>query len=162
MCTPISIFVGNVSHLRKPPVKQYISMRTLCRTCRIADEHCHPERHFLRRRRAQSRSHDAAPPERKVAAGLLLRAVTVPLYTTLTPEQTAFVLQDSGCRAIFLSSDQQLRKVLSILPQTSLEKIVVMDHLDAGDLVSSGAKCVTLDEMTRKMPPDLGAEVEAQ
>src|SRR3981081_4294284 len=41
-------------------------------------------------------------------ATLLLGAVTVPLYTTLTPEQTAFVLQDAGCRVIFLSSDQQL------------------------------------------------------
>src|SRR5258708_20566297 len=59
-------------------------------------------------------------------ASLLLGAVTVPLYTTLTPEQTAFVLQDSGCRAIFLSSDQQLRNVFSILPLTSLDKIVVM------------------------------------
>src|SRR4029077_3957442 len=38
-------------------------------------------------------------PEWPIAdlASLLLGAVTVPLYTTLTPEQTAFVLQDSGC-----------------------------------------------------------------
>src|SRR5579862_3994313 len=34
-------------------------------------------------------------------ASLLLGAVTVPLYTTLTPEQTAFVLNDAGCRVIF-------------------------------------------------------------
>src|SRR5258708_1427994 len=104
-------------------------------------------------------------PEWPIAdiASLLLGAVTVPLYTTLTPEQTAFVLQDSGCRAIFLSSDQQLRKVLSILPQTSLEKIVVMDHIDnAGTLVSSGAKCVTMDEMTREEPSGLGGEIDAQ
>ncbi len=38
------------------------------------------------------------------------------------PEQTAFVLNDSGCRAIFVSSDQQLQKVLSILPQTENRK----------------------------------------
>jgi long-chain acyl-CoA synthetase len=93
-------------------------------------------------------------------ASLLLGAVTVPLYTTLTPEQTAFVLQDAGCRAIFLSSDQQLRKVLSILPQTSLEKIVVMDHIDTGDLVSSGAKCVTMDDMNREVSPGRAVEVE--
>jgi len=61
---------------------------------------------------------------------LLLGAVTVPLYTTLTPEQTAFLLHDSGCRAIFLSSDAQLRKILSILPQTKLERIVVMDSVE--------------------------------
>jgi long-chain acyl-CoA synthetase len=50
-------------------------------------------------------------------ATLLIGGVTVPLYTTLTPEQTAFVLNDSGCRVIFLSSDQQLHKLLSILRQ---------------------------------------------
>ena len=96
-------------------------------------------------------------------ASLLLGAVAVPLYTTLTPEQTSFVLQDSGCRAIFLSSDQQLRKVLSILPQTSLERVVVMDHIEnGGPLISSDGKFVTMHEMTREMPPSLGAEVRAQ
>src|SRR5258708_61641 len=102
-------------------------------------------------------------PEWPIAdiASLLLGAVTVPLYTTLTPEQTAFVLQDSGCRAIFVSSDQQLQKILSILPQTSLERVAVMDPLqNIGTLTSSSAKCVTMDEMTREMPPGLGADVE--
>ena len=96
-------------------------------------------------------------------ASLLLGAVTVPLYTTLTPEQTAFVLQDSGCRAIFVSSDQQLQKILSILPQTSLEKVAVMDPLqNIGILTASSAKCVTMDEMIREMPSDLGPDIEAQ
>ena len=31
-------------------------------------------------------------------ASLLLGAVTVPLYTTLTAEQSAFAVNDSGCR----------------------------------------------------------------
>ncbi len=104
-------------------------------------------------------------PEWPVAdiASLLLGAVTVPLYTTLTSEQTAFVLQDSGCRAIFVSSDQQLQKILSILPQTSLERVAVMDPLqNIGALTSSSAKCVTMDEMLREMPPDLGADIETQ
>ncbi len=96
-------------------------------------------------------------------ASLLLGAVTVPLYTTLTAEQMAFVLRDSGCRVIFLSSDQQLQKVISILPQTLLEQIVVMDHIEnAGPLGSSVAKCVTMDEMTREVSPDLTADIEAQ
>src|SRR5215831_729080 len=59
-------------------------------------------------------------PEWPVAdiSSLLLGAVTVPLYTTLTAEQSAFVLSDAGCRVIFVSSDQQLHKVISILPKT--------------------------------------------
>jgi long-chain acyl-CoA synthetase len=48
-------------------------------------------------------------------ATLALKAVTVPLYTTLTAEQNAFVLKDSGCRVLFLSSDQHLQKILPIL-----------------------------------------------
>jgi long-chain acyl-CoA synthetase len=108
-------------------------------------------------------------PEWPVAdiASLLLGAVTVPLYTTLTAAQTAFALQDSGCRAIFVSSDQQLRKVLSILPQTLLETVIVMDSLEfTGDLAASAGangtspSCMTMDQMTRSHPSDLGPDIE--
>ena len=96
-------------------------------------------------------------------ASLLLGAVTVPLYTTLTAEQTAFVLNDSGCRTIFLSTDQQLHKILSILPQTQIEKIVVMDSLEFnGDLASFAAKCATMNQITLQGPEDLGSEIEAR
>jgi long-chain acyl-CoA synthetase len=96
-------------------------------------------------------------------ASLLLGAVTIPLYTTLTPEQTAFVLNDSGCRTIFLSSDQQLHKVLSILPQTQIEKIVVMDPVEFnGDLAPFAGKCVTMNNLTLQGPENLGAEIEAK
>ena len=168
-------------------------MDSAVRDLKDANEHCHSERHFLRRGRTQSGSHDAVPRSRKVAAdhvprvwprrrqirrarcmlvgfsrgiaspssakigrsgrwptwpALLLGAVTVPLYTTLTAEQTAFVLNDSGCRTIFLSSDQQLHKILSILPQTQIEKIVVMDPLEFnGDLAPFAGKCVTMKQI---------------
>jgi len=104
-------------------------------------------------------------PEWPVAdiASLLLGAVTVPLYTTLTADQTAFALKDAGCRVIFVSSDQQLHKVLSILPQTQLEKLVVMDRLEfAGDLAPFGGKCATMEQFTSHGPDDLGPELEKQ
>lgn len=104
-------------------------------------------------------------PEWPIAdmASLLLGAVTVPLYTTLTAEQTAFVLNDAGCRAIFLSSDQQLHKILSILHQTPLEKIVVMDPVEFnGDLASFAGKCVTMNNITLQGPETLGAEIETK
>ena len=47
-------------------------------------------------------------------ACLLLGAVVVPIYTTLTAEQTAYMLKDSGARAIFVSAEKHLDKVLSI------------------------------------------------
>lgn len=104
-------------------------------------------------------------PEWPIAdvSSLLLGAVTVPLYTTLTAEQTAFVLNDSGCRAIFVSSDQQLHKVISILSKTGIEKIVVMDHLEfAGDLAPYSEKCVTMQEIAEQGPSELGPEIERQ
>lgn len=63
-------------------------------------------------------------------ACLLLGAVVVPVYTTLTPEQTAYLLCDSGARAIFVSSEKHLEKVLSISQSTCLEKIIAMDDID--------------------------------
>src|SRR6266567_2859852 len=62
-------------------------------------------------------------------ACLLLRAIVVPIYTTLTPEQTAYVLRDSGARVIFVSSQKHLEKVASIIKTTAVEKMVVMDEV---------------------------------
>jgi long-chain acyl-CoA synthetase len=76
-------------------------------------------------------------PEWTIAdfASLLIGAVTVPIYATLTAEQTAYILRDSGARVVFLSSEAQLQKVLSIRGQTALEKMVVMDAIDGADAV---------------------------
>jgi long-chain acyl-CoA synthetase len=104
-------------------------------------------------------------PEWPVAdmASLLLGAVTVPLYTTLTAEQNAFLLRDSGCRVIFLSTDQHLHKVLSILPQTQIERIVVMDAIEfMGDLAPFAGLCSTMGKIALQGPPDLDPEIEAQ
>jgi long-chain acyl-CoA synthetase len=94
-------------------------------------------------------------PEWPIAdmATLLLGAVSVPLYTTLTPQQTAFALNDSGCRVIFVSSDQHLQKVLSIVSQTKIEKVVVMDHVEltANHAASvSPASVVTMDTLSQQ------------
>src|SRR6266700_3027115 len=63
-------------------------------------------------------------------ACMLLGAVVVPIYTTLTPEQTSELLRDSGARAIFVSSDRHLKKILSIRETTAVEKIAVMDDVE--------------------------------
>jgi len=60
----------------------------------------------------------------------LLGVVSVPIYATLTGEQCAFILQDAGVRVVFVSSEQQLRKVQAVLGQTTVEKIVVMDPVE--------------------------------
>jgi long-chain acyl-CoA synthetase len=68
-------------------------------------------------------------------ACLLIGAVVVPVYATLTEEQTAHILRDSGARAVFVSSEKQLKKVQRIQEQTSVERIVVMDAVETSGAV---------------------------
>jgi len=63
-------------------------------------------------------------------AALSLGAVTVPVYSTQTAEQTAFLLNDSGARVIAVSTKHQLEKVLTIQPHTPVERIMVMDAVE--------------------------------
>jgi long-chain acyl-CoA synthetase len=55
--------------------------------------------------------------------------IDVPIYATLTAEQTLYLLQNSRARVVFVSTLEQLRKVQSIQTKTSVEKIVVMDDV---------------------------------
>lgn len=55
--------------------------------------------------------------------------VDVPIYSTLTAEQTLYLLQNSGARIACVSTLEQLRKVQSIVGQTKVEKIVVFDDI---------------------------------
>jgi len=71
-------------------------------------------------------------PEWAIAdfACLLIGAVVVPIYTTLTEEQVAYMLRDSGTRVVFASSEKQFLKVNAIRHQTPVEKVVVMDAVE--------------------------------
>ncbi|HEX5236736.1 MAG TPA: long-chain fatty acid--CoA ligase [Silvibacterium sp.] len=60
-------------------------------------------------------------------ATLALGAVDVPIYPTLTAEQTAELIADSGARVAVVSTRKQLEKVASHRGQTVLERIVIMD-----------------------------------
>jgi long-chain acyl-CoA synthetase len=100
-------------------------------------------------------------PEWSIAdfAILLLGTVTVPVYATLTPEQTAFTLRDSGATVVFVSTERQLQKVRSILAQTQVQKIVVMDRLEIpSDLAGN---CVLMDRFMNQGPATLDAKTEA-
>jgi len=68
-------------------------------------------------------------------AAMLLGAVVVPIYATLTPEQVAHLLRDSGSRVIFVSTQEQLDKVLAIRAHTPIEQVVVMDPIGTLDAV---------------------------
>jgi long-chain acyl-CoA synthetase len=68
-------------------------------------------------------------------AALALGAVTVPIYSTQSADQTAFVLNDSGTRVIAVSTRNQLEKILTIQRHTPVERIIVMDSVDTAHAV---------------------------
>jgi long-chain acyl-CoA synthetase len=88
-------------------------------------------------------------------AALLIGAITVPVYSTLTDVQAAYILADSGARVVFVSSGQQLQKVLAIQNQTMLEKIVVMDAVET-------AHAVHMQRLMNEGPASPDAELENQ
>jgi long-chain acyl-CoA synthetase len=90
---------------------------------------------------------------------LLLGAVTVPVYATLTPEQTAYALRDSGACVIFVSSEHQLRKVQSILSQTQVQKIVAMDQIQVP--TDLAAPCVLMDQLMTRGRSTLELPIES-
>ncbi len=77
-------------------------------------------------------------PEWQIAdfACLLLGIVDVPIYATLPADQIIYLLNNSEARAIFVSTQEQLQKVLQIRQQTKIEKIVLME--DATIIYTSG------------------------
>ncbi|HKM67938.1 MAG TPA: long-chain fatty acid--CoA ligase [Candidatus Acidoferrum sp.] len=68
-------------------------------------------------------------------ATLLLGGAVVPIYATLTAQQTAYILRDSGAKIVVVSTDKQLQKVLSIKDQTFVRQVVVMDQVDTPDAI---------------------------
>jgi long-chain acyl-CoA synthetase len=62
-------------------------------------------------------------------ATLLAGAVDVPIYPTLTAEQSAYIVRDSGARMAFVSTRDQFLKLRSIPEGRALERIVVMDDI---------------------------------
>ena len=87
-------------------------------------------------------------------ASQLLGAVVVPIYSTLTGEQTAHILRDSGARIIAVSTEQQLHKVLSIQNQTGVENVLVMDHVET-------ASAVDLQRLMREGPTERDPQLDA-
>jgi long-chain acyl-CoA synthetase len=86
-------------------------------------------------------------------ACFLLGVVVVPIYTTLTAQQSAYILCDSGAKVVFVSTAEQLKKVLSIHDQTAIEKIVVMDPV-------GGSEAVSMKQLMHKGPSGRDPELE--
>jgi long-chain acyl-CoA synthetase len=88
-------------------------------------------------------------------AALSLGAVTVPIYSTQTADQTAFVLRDAGVRVIAVSTKSQLEKVLSVQRNTPLERIVVMDAVE-------NPQAVHMQALMRQGPIEADTDFDAR
>ncbi len=88
-------------------------------------------------------------------ASLLLGVVVVPIYSTLTAQQTAYILCDSGARVVVVSTEKQLEKVLSVKDQTAIEKVVLMDSVETADAVH-------MQRLMHKGPAGRDTELEAR
>jgi long-chain acyl-CoA synthetase len=90
---------------------------------------------------------------------LLLGAVTVPVYSTLTSEQTAYTLRDSGASIAFVSTELQLRKIQTILSQTEVRRLMVMDDVQIPQDLS--AICLPMGRLMTEGPSTLDAQTES-
>jgi long-chain acyl-CoA synthetase len=83
-------------------------------------------------------------------AALAIGAIDVPIYPTLTAEQTAVLLADSGARVAFVSTRAQYEKVAATRAQTALEKIVLMDEEGTPDAALFSSLVAGADKSTER------------
>ncbi len=71
---------------------------------------------------------------------IMLGAITVPIYPTLTAPQVGYILNDCAARAVFVSNDEQLQRVHpAVADCPSVEHTVLFD--------SAGEKALTLQAL---------------
>ena len=87
-------------------------------------------------------------------ACLQLGVVVVPIYSTLTAQQAAYILSDSGAKVVVVSTEQQLQKILSVKNQTAVKHVVVMDGVESPGVVQM--KCL-LQGVSAERDPELDA-----
>ena len=82
-------------------------------------------------------------------AALALGLIVVPIYPTLPADQIAFILRDSGARAVFVSNAAQLGKVEGSRPQCP-----ELAHLVMFDSAPAGTNAQSLSDQLEENPED--------
>ena len=61
-------------------------------------------------------------------AVMAIGGVTCGIYTTSAPEEVAYIVGHSESKVIFIENEEQVDKILQILPETNLKKVIVWDN----------------------------------
>lgn len=86
-------------------------------------------------------------------ATLAIGAADVPIYPTLTGEQTAALISDAGSRIAVVSTRQQFDKLNAVRSQTPLERIVMMDPGEPEGAISFSALMAGADDRGGERDP---------
>ena len=90
---------------------------------------------------------------------LAARLTDVPIYPTLPARQMQYILQDSGARAIFVSSLVQLEKILEVRDELpGLEQVILFDDAPLPEGVKSFRAFLADGEAAAAHHPDWEAE----
>ena len=73
--------------------------------------------------------------------------ITVPIYASSTPDQAAYILQNSGATAMFIDMSAQLDKIVSVRDQVPTLRHIIMT---ADDAPGADASILTLAELIRR------------
>jgi long-chain acyl-CoA synthetase len=60
-------------------------------------------------------------------AAMTIGGVTCGIYTTSAPEEVAYIVGHSESKVIFIENEEQVDKILQILPEVNLTKVIVWD-----------------------------------
>ncbi len=101
-------------------------------------------------------------PEWSIAdlAILSLGAINVPIYTTQAVDQVDFILSDSGCRAIFISTKRLYKHVQPVLATRPLEHLIFFDPEVASE-VAHEIGFETLEQRGRELAQERPGAFEA-
>jgi long-chain acyl-CoA synthetase len=84
---------------------------------------------------------------------ILLGAITVPIYPTLSPDQVKYIINDCAARAIFVSTRQKFSEMEATLNEcATIENVILFDSSG-----STGAGPITLAELEAR-----GSSLEAE
>lgn len=81
--------------------------------------------------------------------------ITVPIYASSTPDQAAYILQNSGAAAMFIDTSTQLDKILAVRDQVPTLKHIVMM---ADDPPSADDSILTLADLIQRGRDDADQE----